>query len=850
MEAIKTSLKANKNQEFLRVPYYTWKRTGGGFIVGGFLASIVWSIPLLPGLIMVVVPIVTFILAQKAITGNYEFEGWERFCGKIRALFSVPVVELENELRFEESTGSDLALYGKNGFEIECYEIIDSDVRSILADYRYLLRNLPDGDRCHFVRLSFPITTKRKCLAKAQKLSCYVIFEYQVSAITRGIFKKEVKKTLGSKRGRLLSKTETLAVMRALSHLQLKDHEFEKPMKFRDIAIDIEKELLNFGEVEGRAALFSLAVLPEKVGPQLQKIFDLFNGSSGCLAVSFSALGAKSLLYEVFEHRRRESLKNQEDETGLGAVVNLGMTMIALIHGKEEEITDLTEDLKREFSYLDEAERPYFKRESHFIKEAILTMTPGCSVMIPRRMMNIARLEECLRYIPLPVSSGASKPFLPLRTESNSLYNFGLYPSYPLYVWAGVGKGKSALLSLLLLTHMKKDGSASFAMEAGGTFAFLRDGLSDVNIILEQNVDGRWLALEDHPLRLFFAFGESGIEAATEWLMGLASVDDFTGDVKTAVRGTLRRAQNDNIYRLKDLFVLLDETLKSTQIDQRICTSTLTNIGNFAALNESQYGHIFDPEVTKKIDYTAARHFYVSQIEATKEAPTLLKAFFSYGIYVLKAVEKRFSASGSAPAEMIVALDEINHLIKEHYISWNDLRDLNSQGRKQGKLICCASQSLADAIAPGSDRAYEFVESFGHFLFASGVSDTNHIVKALRISDDAKAEVVKKEFQRMIDTIDTIRRRGKGYAWGYIDPEGEFRIIIFDLEKAEQWAVTSHKEARILRQETIRSGNLSYSRACDLLALYGPGELPVNDKPSQEWKLAAFEKMWRHSDAD
>ena len=850
-KAVKSSLFENRSPEVFRgLSWYAVKAALGGLIAGGMAASIFKNIPFLPVVFIIGTPIGCFLVAQKLISGNYEFEGWEKLFGKIKSIFSGKIVDLEEEAGFSRNDRDESSVIrGDNLNEIECFEITEISAARILGEYRYLLKNLPEGFKTWFVRTSLDHQTDRKCLKKAKLFKCYVFLEYKEGSFGIRGFRAEARKIL-SPIGRLLSAQETHQAIKEMIQPGIEDFPFEQGKLLREIGLDVSWEMAHFGEISKRAITLTLAELPQMVGEDFQKLFGVMNSYAGSISVSFTGQGNGNVLADFFYEKTLKSLGKTREDPGELSRANLAMSIGAIIHGSEQELGEMMEDLKREYSFLDHKEQPKFKREGHFLKESILLMLPGQGPVMDFRKKHIANMDEALFYIPLVRDSGGRTSFLTVRTEFNSIYNLSLSYSHPLYIWAGVGKGKSALLSLFLLTHVKKEQSASFSLEAGGTFSFLRDGISEVNVILEQDKQGRWLPLEDHPIRFFLSYGESGIEAASDWLWEIAEIIDEGGEIRRIIHTTICQMRDESLFRLKDFCRVFADRLKSENVAGPDSKNAIKNIAAFASTKESLYGNIFDPEETKSIDYEKARHFYVSQTEATKEAPRLLAAFFSYGLHMLKAIEKRFAAGGADPRDLLVTIDEINHLVKEQYIGWQDLRDLNSQGRKQGKLINCASQSLSDAIAADSKRPYEFIESFGHFLFASGVSDIDHLIRAIGLADSDREKAMRKDFQLLVDTIDTIRRREKGYAWGYIDQHKEFKILLFDLEKHEEWAVTSHKAARMLRSEVIKVNECSYLEACRLLALFGPQKLPVSEPMADAQKLMMFAQMRKHGGRD
>ena len=668
--AVKTSLSENRSPELFRgLSWYSTKAALAGLIGGGMLASIFRDFAALPLVFIIATPIISFIMAQKMIGGKWEFEGWENIYGYLKSIFSAKKVDLEKEAGIivkEEKKRT--VLRGDNLNEIECFEITEKEEDVLLLKFKDVIKNLPEGSKIYFVRVSFPIATERKSLKKAKLFRNYIFIEYSESLLLKNRSQNEIRRTL-DKSVRVVEAHEAAEIIRKMVQPDIKEFAFEENKFLREISIDIKKELASFGETTKRAMALTMAEMPETISSEFQKIYGVMSSCTGALSVCFSNEGRVNVLGEALYERTLKHFGQKRDDPGRGNRISLTMTMGALIHGSESELSDMLYDIEREYSFLDQSERPKFKRESHFLKDAILLMVPGQGPVMDFRRKKVTNSNEALLYIPLPRDEGNKTAFLPLRTEYNSIYNFALEYSKPLYIWGGVGEGKSALMSLFIMTHMKKEKSASFSLEAGGTFSFLREGLSDVNLILEQDLNGRWLPLEDHPLRSLLFYGDSGIGAATEWLMGLSEIRDDDKEVRRVIAVTLKGLKEENLYRLRDFCQRFSERLEKERVTSKESMIALKNISNFAATGDSMYGYIFDPDESKNIDYAKARHFYISQIEVSHESQNLLGAFFNYGMHLLKALEKRFATKGADPCDLLVSIDELNHLIKNNFIS-------------------------------------------------------------------------------------------------------------------------------------------------------------------------------------
>jgi hypothetical protein len=145
--AVKTSLSENRSPELFRgLSWYSTKAALAGLIGGGMLASIFRDFAVLPLVLIIATPIISFIMAQKMIGGKWEFEGWENIYGYLKSIFSAKKVDLEKEAGIivkEEKKRT--VLRGDNLNEIECFEIIEKEEDVLLLKFKDVIKNLPEG---------------------------------------------------------------------------------------------------------------------------------------------------------------------------------------------------------------------------------------------------------------------------------------------------------------------------------------------------------------------------------------------------------------------------------------------------------------------------------------------------------------------------------------------------------------------------------------------------------------------------------------------------------------------------------------------------------------------------------
>lgn len=853
MKPLTTSLVYNDALEYFRGFSFRAITHGIiGLIVGGLLvAQIGFSIPGLGPLLTVAIGYFAFSATSKAMGGTYPYQNWERFVLKMSSLISKEsTLNLGQHVNLFHDQDLDRLILGFSGTQISAYRIDFEDEKTLQIDLAYLLKRLPSGCRLQFLRVATKSANKQESLRFTNSCQLYVVLEFRLQRFPGNTWQKEASKIL-NRLGTQLSSEESTQLLKRIVYPGA-DHSWEDTSSFFKSPITIMREqaLAHVGEIEKRSMVICLAKLPEKVGPNFQKVYGVLNRLPGTISVKFQGIGQQNAFIGLLNHRKISKSGRQSVDTKPQERISTSLTLQAIVHGTQEELEGLSEDLSREFAYLPSDEKPTFIQENAYLKQALSNLLPGQPLHIQRRQMLIFNAQEAVSYIPMPLNSGHKSPLIPMRTAQNSIFGFEPSLNHPLYIWAGVGQGKSALMSKILINHIARGRrgprTASFSFEAGGTFKFLRYGLADFVLSLDHE-NGNYLPLSHQPLRVLFSFEQKGFDAAHEWILKLANINPNEAVLSDLVLDALKQCQKENLFMLKDVYSLL-----SKNISQRFQTvpadhpapTCLAKLKNFCAVDGSKYGHIFDPETsTTSCDYENLNHFYVAQMEAAKVAPELMSAFFSLGTYLLVAVEHKFMPGSKTSATLLVQIDEMHHLADT--IGWDTLRQLNSQGRKQRKLLTSASQSLSDSVKEGSDQnRFEFIESFGHFLFAGGIADSNHLLAAMGIKSDDGS--IWREFETTLEHLQELRRRDKGYAWGYIDPDQKFHVLMVDLEQTEKWLCASHAASQHLRDRVIKEGGYDYWTACELLAIYGPKTLPVDKDPPETQVQKMFERMWRH----
>ena len=300
-----------------------------------------------------------------------------------------------------------------------------------------------------------------------------------------------------------------------------------KPLPTHKSAVRIDPEVADIGVPGKIIAAMSLAALPKKLDRRFTELWNSFQKLPGSVCVRFEAIPSDNLIKNVIATLWKN--KVQKNSTATGQVdrdfVAFAMYAGGLIHGSVKEVTEAIESFESEIMRMGGGFEPIFGRDTAFLRQALQAMTPGSLRTVPFRSIKVVNTREAFFYVPQPLPSIEIKnPDLDLRLSSNTRLCIKNNFATPTFICGGMEGGKSTLLSFIALNHIQRakrgESVASFICEAGDTFVFLREGVADVVFSLDLK-DEKFQPLQDHPLRMFFAWGDVGLEAAHAWICSL-----------------------------------------------------------------------------------------------------------------------------------------------------------------------------------------------------------------------------------------------------------------------------------------------------------------------------------------
>lgn len=602
-------------------------------------------------------------------------------------------------------------------------------------------------------------------------------------------------------------------------------------------AFSYERGVIKGTWVGVETAVITLTQLPEFIDDSFQKIYTCFSDVSSTIALTvFSTKLDTSISKFVKEKIKIKSGKVSENEDLQKTQENETSCLLQLsilIHGKEELISQKISELESICVSFGQEMRPIFGQDIAFPSDALKSFLPASLPRIPFRKHKVKTISEILFLLPKPKFSKKLKgnTDLNLRTIDNRLFQIKLSPEYPVIYVSPPGSGKSLYLSVAILAHIRKKnlgGVGGCYIEIGMSFKFLcQEGLADAYLTITK--EDKFLPLEDHPLKAFFAFDSFGITAATEWICELCGIN---GDIESAVAAQIRdiviHCYELNIYSLMDFYLLFFEKFSPKIHDDSKWLDRIQNLKNF--VDPNVYGEVFVPKDPKGFEWKKAKFIYFTTSSTKVTQPKkLYGAFFSLAIALCDLLSEKHNSKQKEPLEMQLIVDEV-HAAREN-ISQKKIRLLNSQSRKDGLRGEFATQELTDFVIDDEDqeKKYAVITTTRRLFFKENPGEL--IAYMFRTKEETN-ELMRK-IERISKSNLELLNEGK-YAWGYIDEHKNIHQILLDVEQVDLWATTTHAGSIAIRQACLRTGLYDYWETCELLAKYGPKILPKFIPPPDE----------------
>lgn len=821
--------------------------------------------------------------------GKYPKERIENLKGRYNRFKNSCKLRLNSEKTSNYKYSGDLnSFFDLDGNEIFGFEILISHEEALKTFENIveaILKDLKPLDQIQFIRVSKdlnkpelfeknPILKEKR--VKEQKFYIFL----SISDCTLKYKENITNKIL---LGRRLSRIEITTFAEYIFAPRRKPSGKELPFYLMSMFFN-EKHLETSSDNFVTAAS-SLAGLPQHyVTEQFKNFLDPINQLDNIVAVKFKknmdAIQTFKNTLNIFKlenldfrkksnQKRLEAYEQQKMDVEEGKKTKLLMNYSIVVIGDKNEVENGLLNLENN---ADEAEinfRPVFARETHFLKEILLSILPGSRTSNYYKELAINSTEEAYLYIPSPTVANdlSDDRAFPMRTTQNSLWLFPYYKPKTTLICGLPGFGKSLLASLFyyanIKSYQKGYPAAGFVLDLGDSFLFLEDQLAD--FILQLNYDnsiGKYKPLEIHPLELFKPFGDR-IKYAQSFLCNLMGFDptdktqSFASDGEV-VSHSLEEFYQNNLSRLSDFREILKYKLKTFFENSVQKQTKMANWEEFIArLNVfckgGINGDIFEPEQPKynADDIKNVRFFYASKNTQTKDDISLISAFASLVISFADLMEEKFKSGGENDASnFFYCVDEMQWWSEYMPHSW--FRERANQNRKFGASLWLITQNLENLIVPKAElerktisSPYALLEAVQRFFFYT-LPQNNEVVKILaKESLNEKGIAIKggriEKMYKIANRISEIKnllsiRRDSSIKIdrivGYCDEELNLMPVCVDIDKEQLWAFTTHDGARSIRKKALKYCRLSYTETCKLLAKW-QGQIPENQVSKQ-----------------
>lgn len=842
MQLIETSYFRNRPLQWFGIRVSTLTGTLTSCLPALAIVGILKEHPALSCFMSIGIVATTFRAMEHFRQGKYENENLEKFIVKfIKTPFNSK--NLNHEDIAKSKVQDDYDWYLPNGDDLIGFKMTDCAGISFETFVSSLIPILPTYSSAKFVRPQRPDMNAPKNLREKNVSVCeYYIFvripmQIMGNALKRNELKEKIT-SLSNKNVRQMKNSEIAAVA---EHIFFPfQHETKNKVPFFRSNIEISEGLASGLWPEKNVSSVSLVQLPEKYA---SKDFDLIYNSisnlTGAVCVTIERIEVSKIKKAYKNHFNQKHNKIEDNSLHIQTQIDstpVKMHLGILLHGSEREISQAIFDLDMACMSLGDEFRPIFGQDLGFIKKALSVYLPGSRPLIPFRSHTVDSMKELYCYLPKPDFSSVTKDHdLVFRTASNKMLSIKQDSKFPVAYISDMGAGKSLLLSLNAITHIKKKHTEQVAgcyIEIGGSFRFLTSqGLADAYFVLRDLDGGVVSPLQDHPLKAFQAFGKKGEEAAIKWILLLCSVESYGHELLQKTEHMIAKAVSKFFESkkdsLSDFYLLLkseviEEYPDVVEDEEHVWRILIRNLSRY--VDKKRWGSIFCPEETKDFDFENARFVYFSSYESKLEPEGIYKPFFTFAVYISQLLSEKYSSNSANPCRIQFLIDEM-HILRK--IIPDDLYvDLNSVARKEGKIPMFATQNFShitlDENKWGSIKKYNMIQSVKRLWFYQFPGTELALSQFLGTNEeDPLIERI-----RSI-SISNLRLKEKGiYAWGYVDEYKKVHQLIIDTDNVTLWACTTHPGGIAIREACLKTGLYNYWKTCELLAERFPEPIP------------------------
>ena len=805
--------------------------------------------PVLSFLLSFGIVVGTFRTMEHFRQGKFENENMEKFMIKFKS--PLRKKDLNKEEVAKSVIKNEFDWYLPNGDDLIGFKFVDYSDFSFETFVTTVMPILPKFSSAKFMRIkrpekNTPTHLKNKNISRSE----YCVFiRVPMQIMGNSIQRNELKEKIVSLENNKIKRMSCYEIADITEGVFF-PHQIgtgnSKPFFRSDL--EIVHGLAKGVFPEKNIASISLAQLPEKfVGKSFAEVFNAVSEYYGAICATIEKIEL-SKISTAYKHHFNKKHNNMDDENIYLQTQNdqtpVKLHLGILIHGNEKEIADAIFNIDLACISLGEKHRPIFGQDLGFARKALSVYLPGSRPIVPFRMHTVTSLKELVHYLPKPeYSKQEINPDLIFRTRQNKLFPITHDSKFPTAYISDMGAGKSMLLSLNILAHLKKrdtDQVAGCYIEVGGSFRFLMSrGLADAYFVLRHLDDGAISPLQDHPLNAFRTFGKKGEEALIQWINQLCGIDEYSIEIQQKTEHLVAKAVSQcfekkiitllNFHKI--LYAIIHEEITDiSNSDEHIWITFLRNLYRYC--DPKRWGSIFCPKAPSNFDFENARFIYFSSFESKLEPEGVYRPFFSFAVLISNLFAEKYSSNSKNPSRIQFMIDEM-HILRK--VIPEDLYvDLNSVARKEGKIPMFATQNFShvmlDETRWGSIKKYSMIQSIKRLWFYQFPGTETALCQMLGVDEENEMIQIIRDI-----SLSNLRLKERGvFSWGYIDEFKNVHQLIIDANTDVLWACTTHPGGIAVREACLDTGLYDYFTTCGLLALNFKNPIPEKSGIAQK----------------
>lgn len=834
-------------------------------------------------------PLTGLFLGEYFYAGRYPWQKLETVLSALANLLPVRQFDPNGSMEARRDVRDDI-LYTAGGDEIRGFELEADTSNTYYRRYhmalREMLSRLPKGCSLQILKPSLPLESEllkreRPVLVakRVRRGACYLMLRFDPSEGSR-IALAEVFES-----AKALSKSRRAMSAKEISSLAEWIIAPRSPRTGRRSPFYPVSFLMGTRRAHAYTdglchAAASIACLPEMLTEEFSDVYQPIFACESVVSVTYEGLATDGLLEKgkqvTFAQNAEgdDARKYTESHEDKGNAASLRMQVTCLLFGETQNVDQSLAALETCFGFSGE-QRPVFKRELGYLKDAILSCLPGGRLRLPFRGQRVVKSDEAAYYAPLPSLESEIHPqSLILRTAENMAYSLRLQEEFPVLIVGNMGTGKSIAVQLaadVWLSALKRgEPAAGFILDAGGSFSFLAEGVLESYIRLAKSSDPsrEYDPIDIWPLAAFYSFGLEGVRYATTWVAEIMEISAKANPTDhQIIASSVEESASSGRVRLYELLALVEERFKArleVLQGEVIREQIMSAVARLRAISKgSRLGAYFDPDEVRLKDMNDVSFLYCVKTEADKSDPEALRAWSKMCFALRNLLLSRYESGGTQPRPYLTLMDEFEYWRVP--LGHSVVKDILHQERKRGARFVAASQDLSHFILDDEKlaRQFDMLRAFKRiFLYAP---QSRALLAEMLTLDDRKPQdaATLHRIERILETVVYRRTQLAEFSGCYITENKASQRLLVDATREDLWLGTTKAGGRVVRRAvfhylssaggtvvkpTPEGRRAAYLQACRLLAERFDGDIPDSAELSNAYLRQIIKDVFRVSE--